>query len=72
MGFVANVVQRGRTFQCRRRIPADLRQRLGRHELVRSLGTGDIRAAKLRACRLYVAAEELFSTPRATPMLTDD
>ncbi|WP_455957104.1 DUF6538 domain-containing protein [Methylorubrum aminovorans] len=47
MGFVANVVQRGRTFHFRRRIPADLRQRLGRHELVRSLGTGDIRAAKL-------------------------
>ena len=72
MGFLANVVQRGRTFHFRRRIPADLRRRIGRHELVRSLGTGDIRAAKLRACRLYVAAEELFSTLRATPMLTDD
>lgn len=72
MSSVANVVQRGRTFYFRRRIPADLRQRLGRHELVRSLGTGDIRAAKLRAYRLYVAAEELFSTLRAMPMLTDD
>lgn len=72
MGSVANVVQRGRTFHFRRRVPVDLRQRLGRHELVRSLGTSDIRTAKVVACRLYVAAEELFSTLRAMPMLTDD
>lgn len=72
MGTFANVVQRGRTFHFRRRVPVDLRQRLGRHELVRSLGTGNIRAAKLGACRLYVATEQLFSTLRATPMLTDD
>lgn len=72
MGTVANVVQRGRTFHFRRRVPADLRRRLGRHELVRSLGTSDVRAAKLGACQLYVAAEQLFSTLRATPMLTDD
>lgn len=72
MGSVANVVQRGRTFHFRRRVPIDLRRRLGRHELVRSLGTSDIRTAKLKACRLYVAAEELFSILRATPMLTDD
>ncbi|KQP33277.1 integrase [Methylobacterium sp. Leaf104] len=39
---------------------------------MRSLGTSDIRTAKVVACRLYVAAEELFSTLRALPMLTDD
>ncbi|MCJ2113462.1 site-specific integrase [Methylobacterium sp. E-025] len=72
MGSVTNVVQRGRTFHFRRRVPADLRRRLGRHELVRSLGTGEVRAAKLGACQLYVAAEQLFSTLRAAPMLTDD
>ncbi|KQT74915.1 integrase [Methylobacterium sp. Leaf465] len=72
MGSVANVVQRGRTFHFRRRVPVDLRRHLGRHELVCSLGTKDIRTAKVRACRLYVAAEELFSTLRAMPMLTDD
>ncbi|KQO73445.1 site-specific integrase [Methylobacterium sp. Leaf89] len=72
MSSVANVVQRGRTFHFRRRVPVDLRLRLGRHELVCSLGTNDIRTAKLAACRLYVAAEELFSTLRAMPMLTDD
>ncbi|BCM86295.1 DUF6538 domain-containing protein [Methylobacterium indicum] len=72
MGSVANIVQRGRIFHFRRRVPADLRRCLGRNELVCSLGTGDIRTAKFQACRLYVAAEELFSTLRATPMLTDD
>ncbi|TNC12487.1 hypothetical protein FF100_16910 [Methylobacterium terricola] len=69
MGSVANIVQRGRIFHFRRRVPADLRRCLGRNELVCSLGTGDIRTAKFQACRSYVAAEELFSTLRATPML---
>ncbi|KQP72860.1 hypothetical protein ASF60_12015 [Methylobacterium sp. Leaf113] len=35
-------------------------------------GTNDLRTAKLGSCRLYVGAEELFSTLRALPMLTDD
>ena len=40
-------------------------------EMVRSLGTSDARTAKLRACQLYVASENIFSTLNATPMLTD-
>lgn len=67
-----NILRRAGTFHFRRRIPDDLRQRIGRRELVCSLGTGDIRAAKLAACRLYVASEGLFSALRGTPMLTDD
>jgi integrase len=62
---------RGRAFYFRRRVPADLRERLGRRELVRSLATVDPRAARTRAYRLYLASEGLFAGVRATPMLTD-
>jgi integrase len=66
-----NLVLRGRVFYFRRRVPADLWERLGRRELVRSLGTIDPRAARACACRLYLASEGLFTSLRATPMLTD-
>ncbi|WP_332839838.1 DUF6538 domain-containing protein [Methylobacterium sp. Leaf118] len=65
------MVLRGIVYHFRRGVPDDLRQRLNRRELVRSLGTGDIRAAKLAACRLYVASEGLFLALRGAPMLTD-
>ncbi|MDF2689648.1 MAG: integrase family protein [Microvirga sp.] len=71
MGGLANLVLRGRVFYFRRRVPADLRERLGRRELVRSLGTIDQRAARSNACWLYLASEGLFTGLRATPMLTD-
>ncbi|WP_051092907.1 site-specific integrase [Methylobacterium sp. 77] len=71
MAPIANVVLRGRTFHFRRRIPTGLQPKLRLTEMVRSLGTSDARTAKLRACQLYVASENIFSTLNATPMLTD-
>ncbi|MEE8629165.1 MULTISPECIES: site-specific integrase [Methylobacterium] len=72
MGSIANVVLRGRIFHFRRRVPDTLRPRLRLKELVRSLATTDLRAAKARACRVYLASESLFTALCATPMLTDD
>lgn len=72
MRSIANVVLRGRVFHFRRRVPDGLRTRLRLNELVRSLATGDLRTAKLRACQLYVASESLFVALHASPMLTDD
>ncbi|MFD0934749.1 DUF6538 domain-containing protein [Methylobacterium trifolii] len=71
MDAIANTVLRGRIFYFRRRVPADLRERLGLRELVRSLATTDLRAARVCTCRLYLASESLFTGLRATPMLTD-
>ncbi|WP_348773002.1 DUF6538 domain-containing protein [Methylobacterium sp. 37f] len=60
---MANVVQRGRTSHFRRRVPADLRRRLGRHELVcssarttsalPSLGPGGYTWPRKSCSRLY-------------------
>jgi integrase len=55
----------------RRAVPPDLRLRLGRHELTRSLRTPHLDTAKLDAARLYVASERLFLSARADPMLTN-
>lgn len=52
MGSIANVVLRGRIFHFRRRVPDTLRPRLRLQELVRSLATTDLRAAKARACQV--------------------
>ncbi|WP_156387727.1 site-specific integrase [Methylobacterium sp. Leaf399] len=70
MAALFNVVLRKTIYHFRRRVPDDLRPCLERRELVRSLATSDPRTAKLRACRLYVASETLFSVLRTTPMLT--
>ncbi|GJE19289.1 DUF6538 domain-containing protein [Methylobacterium marchantiae] len=71
MASLPNVVLRGCTYHFRRSIPVDIRDRLGRRELITSLRTSDFRTAKLAACRLYVASENLFVDVRTTPMLTD-
>ena len=68
---IRNVVLRQGTFHFRRVIPIDLRTRIGRRELVRSLATGDPRDAQMRASQLYVASERLFMAVRRDPMLTD-
>ncbi|KQT77414.1 site-specific integrase [Methylobacterium sp. Leaf466] len=72
MGTIQNVVLRGRIFYFRRRVPNGLRPHLRLSELLRSLATSDPRTAKLRAYRLYLASESLFSALSVTPMLTDD
>ncbi len=50
MASRSNFVLRGTVCHFRRGIPDDLRKRIGRRELVRSLATSDARTAKLRAC----------------------
>lgn len=68
----SNIVRRGRIFHFRRAVPLDLRDRLKRRELVRSLGACDPKTARLRADELYWLSEQLFETARADPMLTQD
>jgi len=68
----SNIVRRGRIFHFRRAVPADLRDRLKRRELVRSLGACGPKDARLRADELYWLSEQLFETARANPMLTQD
>lgn len=59
-------------FHFRRAVPADLRDRLKRRELVRSLGACGPKEARLRADELYWLSEQLFETARTNPMLTQD
>jgi len=68
---IGNVVQRRGIFHFRRVVPTDLRIRIGRCELVRTLATGDRRDAKMRASQLYLVSERLFIAVRRDPMLTD-
>jgi integrase len=68
---IGNVVQRRGIFHFRRVVPTDLRIRMGRGELVRSLATGDPRDARMRASQLYLVSERLFMAVRWDPMLTD-
>lgn len=70
MARLANVTRRAGIFHFRRVIPPDLRARLQRRELVRSLGTTIRSAAKLRADLLYRASERLFVA--ASTMLPQD
>jgi integrase len=69
---IPNIVRRGGIFHFRRMVPHDLRRRLGRTELVRTLDTGELRTARLRASELYICSEHLFVAARSDPMLTDD
>lgn len=69
---ISHVIRRSGRLHFRRTVPADLRARIGRRELTRSLGTADQHTAKLDAGRLYVASETLFRMARARPMLTTD
>lgn len=72
MRTLPNVVRRGAIFHFRRVVPKDLRDRIGRTELVRSLETSDIQDAKQSSRRLYLLSEGLFETVRGEPMLTSD
>lgn len=72
MAAIPNVVRRGGTSHFRRMVPLSLRPLLGRAELVRTLGTGDTRTAKVRAFELYVHSEHLFLALCSHPMLTQD
>lgn len=64
------MVRRSGRLHFRRAVPADLRGRIGRRELTRTLDTVDLPTAKLDAGRLYVFTETLFRTARTHPMLS--
>ncbi len=70
MARLTNVIRRAGIFHFRRFVPAGLRVRLQRRELVRSLETTVPSAAKLRADLLYRASERLFAA--ASAMLPED
>ncbi len=72
MRTLPNVVRRGAIFHFRRVVPKDLRDRIGRTELVRSLETSDIPDAKQSSRRLYLLSEGLFEAVRDDPMLSKD
>jgi hypothetical protein len=66
------LVQRGRRFHLRLRIPSDLFQFFGRRELHRSLRGADRQMARLMARTLQGRAEETFATIRHRQSLGDD
>jgi hypothetical protein len=68
---LVNIVRRGGTYHFRRVVPAKLRCRIGRRELIRTLDTNVPAAAKLRADLLYRASERLLAAA-ASPMLSSD
>lgn len=70
MARLTNVTRRAGTYHFRRVVPAHLRTRLQRRELVRSLDARTPAAAKLKADMLYRASEHLFAA--ASSMLSDD
>lgn len=59
--------KRGTCRQFRRVVPADLRARLGRREIVRSLGSIGPGEARVIVNRLWTATETLFMTLRLNP-----
>lgn len=71
MASIGNVVLRSGIFHFRRIVPVELRVKVGRRELVRTLATGDPRTAKIYASQLYVESERLFMAVRRDPMLND-
>ena len=69
---ISNVVRRGGTYHFRRAVPVELRERIGRRELVRSLGSCNAKTARLLSDQLYGESEHLFELARQNPMLSDD
>lgn len=66
-----NVRRRDGTYWFRRRVPAGLRQRVGRTEVSYSLRTSSPSEAKTRASRAWLATEALFNDMARNPTLTD-
>ena len=69
VGSIPNVLRRGGIFRFRRAVPVDLRTRMRKCELTRSLGTASSKLAKLRSRKLYIVSEKAFDVVRARPML---
>ncbi len=56
----------------RRRVPADIRARVGRSEIVRTLRTGSFAQARRRSRFLWTETERLFVMLRENPSVTRD
>lgn len=54
----------------RRRVPADVRARVGRSEIVRTLQTGSLAQARRRSRFLWTETEKLFAMLRENPSVT--
>jgi integrase len=79
MSLRTNIVRRGSVYRFRVRVPADLRERIGRTEISRSLRTKSAICAKSDAFSLYRKAELLWQrirdpsmTPEGINRLVDD
>lgn len=66
MSLHTYIVRRGATYRFRCRVPRDLRSRVGRAELSRSLRTTCRFTAKSRAAPLYTLIERLWTAVRQT------
>jgi hypothetical protein len=66
------LVQRGRRFHLRLRVPTDLAHLFGRRELHRSLQVADPRRARSLANTFRAQAEGAFATIRHRQALGDD
>lgn len=55
-----NLLRRGSRYSARLFVPVDLREHVGRTEIVKSLGTGDRRHARLLLRGVQRIAERLF------------
>src|SRR5579864_9154805 len=72
MGTVPNTIRRGGVFHFRRAVPAALKRLFNRAELMCSLRTCDVVAARSLSRCLYVFSEDLFDAVRTAPMLTQE
>ncbi len=62
------LLRRGKTFYCRVWVPLDMRERIGRKELKKSLRTDDRQTARTAAKLLTAKAEQFFFRARAGVM----
>ena len=58
---ILNVVRRGGTYHFRRAVPIELRARIGRREIVRSLGSCNAKTARLLSDQLYREWEHMIA-----------
>jgi hypothetical protein len=65
-----NLRLQGTTWHFRRRVPAPVKERLGRHEIVRSLTTSSLSLAASRARLLWLSSDAMFRVIMEQPTLT--
>lgn len=70
MAGASNLRLKGNLYHFRRKIPPGLRERIGKAEWVRSLGTGSARVAAARARELWLATEEILRQVKDDPTIT--